>query len=66
MEVSKPSPARTVEPAQAKNDARNAERIAQQKAATQEATERKRQQEQPKPVVNTQGHTTGRLLNVTA
>lgn len=66
MEVSKPSPPRTVEPAQAQRHARAEERAAQNKAAAQEAVERTSQQEKPKPVINTQGQTTGRLLNVTA
>ena len=65
MEVSKSSTARSVEPAQSKPPARSEDRAAQQKANTEEVAARK-QQENPKPVINTQGQTTGRLINVTA
>lgn len=65
MEVAKSSTTRTVEPAKSKPPVRTEDRAAQQKASEREAAQRK-QQEQPKPVLNTQGHTTGRLLNVTA
>lgn len=66
MEVSKSSPPRTVESVQSKPNPRNEDRAVLNKAAAQESAERKNQQEKPRPVVNTQGHTTGRLLNVTA
>ena len=66
MEVSKPASPRPAEASATVRNARNADMKAQQQAASQEALARKREQEQPKPVVNTQGHTTGRLLNVTA
>ncbi len=65
MEISKSNPARTVESIQSKPNPRTEDRSALNKAA-QDAAERQAQQEKPKPVVNTQGHTTGRLLNVTA
>lgn len=66
MEVSKSAAQRPVEPSPTVRSARAAEIKSLQQSATEEAMERKRQQEQPKPVVNTQGQTTGRLLNVTA
>ncbi len=66
MEVSKPATQRPIEPSPAVRNARAEEAKTQQKAAAEEALARQRQQEQPKPVVNTQGQTTGRLLNVTA
>ena len=66
MEVSKSSPPRNVEALQTKPNPRTEDRAALNKAAAQEVSERQAQQEKPKPVVNTQGQTTGRLLNVTA
>ena len=66
MEVSKSAAQRPAEPSPTVRNTRNAEAKAQQHASAEEALARKRQQAQPKPVVNTQGHTTGRLLNVTA
>jgi hypothetical protein len=66
MEVSKPAAQRAVEPSPTVRNARAEEAKTQLKAAAEEALTRQRQQEQPKPVVNTQGQTTGRLLNVTA
>ena len=66
MEVSKPAAQRPVEPSTTARNTRTAEAKAQQQAGAEQAQARHRQQEQPKPVVNTQGHTTGRLLNVTA
>jgi hypothetical protein len=66
MEVSKPAAQRPVESSPAVRNARSADVKAQQQSASAEALTSKRQQEHPKPVVNTQGHTTGRLLNVTA
>ena len=66
MEGSKPAAQRPAEPSPSVRNARSADVKAPQQAASAEALAHKRQQEHPKPVVNTQGHTTGRLLNVTA
>lgn len=66
MEVSKSSTTRSVETAKSKPAVRTQELAAQHKATTAEAASQKPQPERPKPVINAQGHTTGRLLNVTA
>jgi len=66
MEVSKSAGQRQAEQSPSVRSARAAEAKAQMQAASEEAQAQQRQQEQPKPVVNTQGQTTGRLLNVTA
>ena len=55
-----------VQPAQAPKRAEAAQEAKKQEVKAQETQVKKAPEHRPAPVVNTQGHTTGRLLNVTA
>lgn len=65
MEISQVKVAQTQSARQAQRTD-EAQRASARQAEQQAAETRKAQQPEPKPVVNTQGQTTGRLLNVTA
>lgn len=65
MEISQVKVAQTQSTRQAQR-ADEAQQANARKAEQQAAETRKAQQPEPKPMVNTQGQTTGRLLNVTA
>jgi hypothetical protein len=67
MEVSRSNTNQRTEALQAQRKTEQRDQLArQQQQQADEAQARERAQQQTRPVVNTQGQTTGRLLNVTA